>query len=183
MSGEIFTVDVRDDVMRARVFARWRTLRERLRTTIVRLAIQVQGAVKETKLTGQVLHVRTGTLRRSINQKVEDQGDSIVATVGTNVAYAHVHEYGFHGEVGVRAHVRRSARQMALARYRTNKFGERIEVLGSYRKAGGGPGEIEVRAHTRMMDMPERSFLRSTLVEFRPRIRQQIMAAVREALA
>lgn len=152
-------------------------MRENLVRVVNRLSIEVQAGVKETKLSGQVLHVRTGTLRRSINRRVDADGDSVVATVGTNVHYAHVHEYGFTGSVNVREHVRRSRAQMSLAKFRTNKLGERIEVKGSYRKAGGGTGEIHVRAHVREMNMPERSFLRSTLSEMSPKIRHDLKEA------
>jgi phage gpG-like protein len=182
MSDELFYIDVRDEILQARMRGRWAQLREAMIRVITRLSIEVQGAVKETKLTGQVLHVRTGTLRRSINRKVEVEGDSVRATIGTNVEYAGVHEYGFNGTVSVPAYVRRSQSQMALARYRTNKAGEKIEIRGSYRKAGGGPGEINVRAHSRVMNMPERSYLRSTLREFRERIRSQIIGAVKGQL-
>ena len=157
-------------------------LRENVSRTIERLSIQLQAKVKDEKLSGQVLHVRSGTLRRSINRVVKQDGDTTIAQVGTNVVYAHIHEYGFDGIESVRAYVRRSSQQMALARYRTNKLGERIEILGSYKKAGGTPGEVNVRAHTRHMVMPERSYLRSSLREMAPDIRQQIREAARAAL-
>lgn len=157
-------------------------LQANLQRVITRQSIELQGRVKERKLTGQVLHVRTGTLRRSINRRVEARGSDVVATVGTNVHYAHVHEYGFTGTVLVREHVRRSRAQMSLAKFRTNKLGERIEVKGSYRKAGGGTGEILVREHLRDMVMPERSFLRSSLREMEPEIRKGIREAVMESL-
>jgi phage gpG-like protein len=77
-----------------------------LRVVVRRLAIKAQGVVKGEKLTGQVLHVRTGTLRRSINQQIEETGTGIFAKVGTNVKYAAIHEYGFDGAETVRAHTR-----------------------------------------------------------------------------
>jgi len=40
------------------------------------------------------LHVRSGTLRRSINSKVEDYGDTLIGKLGSNVIYARVHELG-----------------------------------------------------------------------------------------
>lgn len=120
-----------------------------------RLSIEVQRGVKD-KLTGPVLHVRTGTLRRSINRRVEQIGGGVTATIGTNVKYAGVHEFGFQGTVDVREHVRRM-------------------------KSGTN---VAVRAHARQVDMPERSFLRSTVTDMAPHIkaeiRKAVLAAVRE---
>jgi len=134
---------------------------------VTRLSIEVQGAVKSEKLTGQVLHNRTGTLRRSINRVVEDDGRNVIAQVGTNVAYAGAHEFGFDGRVNVREHVRRSTAQMAT--------GRRSRVRKS-------EGEIHVRAHVRQMHLPERSYLRSTVRERAVQIRTAIKAGALEAL-
>lgn len=71
-----------------------------------KISLEVQRSVKEDKLSGQVLSVRTGTLRRSINRRVEEYGGGLRAVVGTNVAYAPAHEYGFNGVVTVREHMR-----------------------------------------------------------------------------
>jgi phage gpG-like protein len=182
MSGEFLSVNVDTERAIARLKGVDSAMRAALLRVITRLSIEVQAKVKSEKLTGQVLHVRTGTLRRSINRQVIEDGESVFARVGTNVKYAHIHEYGFVGEELVREHVRRSQRQMAMAKFRTNKLGERIEVKGSYKKAGGGEGEILVRQHVRQMVMPERSFLRSTLAEMTPKIKADIKAAALSAL-
>jgi phage gpG-like protein len=70
------------------------SIREQLLKTVEGLAIKLSRHVKEDKLSGQVLKVQTGRLRRSINYKLTDNGKSVVAIVGTNVEYARVHEYG-----------------------------------------------------------------------------------------
>jgi hypothetical protein len=70
----------------ARLAGTQERLKSDLRVVLQRLAIKVQGAVKGSKLTGQVLHVRTGTLRRSINQKLFETDTGVYAQVGTNVA-------------------------------------------------------------------------------------------------
>ena len=119
-----------------------------------RLSIEVQGQVKSDKLTGQVLHVRSGTLRRSINRDVQDDGTNVTATVGTNVRYARVHEYGFDGSVDVRSFSRKTP----------------------------SGGQAEVRAHTRQVRLPERSFLRSTVKEQADHIRADIKRAALEAV-
>ncbi len=176
MSAGAITIDVRAQTWLARLAGAPQRLRGALETTVTRLTILVQGAVKQ-KLTGEVLHVRTGTLRRSINQLVSSTAEEVRGVVGTNVAYAHIREFGFEGDVTVRAHTRRSAAQMSLARFRNRKGGGKVEIAGSYAKAGGGVGVVNVREHTMHMRMPESSFLRSSLADARPQIVADIKAA------
>lgn len=83
----------------------------KLRTTVERLALTLVGNVKRDKLTGQVLNVRTGRLRRSIHHEIDARGSSVVATVGTNVEYAKFHEYGL-GRMPERSFLRSSLREM-----------------------------------------------------------------------
>jgi phage gpG-like protein len=109
----------------------------------------VQKCSKE-KLSDDVLHVRTGRLRRSINVALTASGNAVVGSVGTNVAYAGVHEFGFDGTVTVRAHLR----------------------LAKSGKA------VPVREHPMHMHMPERSYLRSALQEMAPDVREAIQTAV-----
>lgn len=64
----------------------------------VRFAMAKVGALLERavklKLSGQVLKVRTGRLRSSITHEVRDVGGTVELVVGTNVAYARIHEFG-----------------------------------------------------------------------------------------
>jgi phage gpG-like protein len=113
--------------------------------------------VKEHKLSGQVLHVRTGTLRRKINYRVTQTAAAITGQVGVKLSYAAAHEYGLDVEEQVREHLRTA--KMA--------FGRPI-----------APVTFSVRAHTRHMKLPERSFLRSSLREMTPEIQAMIRAAV-----
>jgi phage gpG-like protein len=126
-------------------------LRKELRAAIERAGMRVQRHAKESKLSGQVLNVRTGRLRRSINLRVTEDPAMIQATVGTNVAYAKVHEFGFSGAVTVREHLRRSK-----ATFRASL----------------------VRAHSRRFSMPQRSFLRSALSDLKAEIKTVLDAAV-----
>lgn len=147
------TVEIRAEALLARLAGAGDRLQRNLRSKVQRLAIEVQSLVKQ-KLSGPVLHVRTGTLRRSINQLVTEDSTGIRARVGTNVAYAAVHEYGFSGSVTVKAHTR---------------------TLAS--------GTVQnVRSFTRTMNLPPRSFLRSTLEEEAPRIRSELRAAALDAV-
>lgn len=147
------SVDIRAEQLMARLTGVEGKLDAEMLRITTRLSIEVQSAVKD-KLTGPVLHVRTGTLRRSINRKVEQIAGSTSATIGTNVVYAGVHEFGFDGPVEVRAHTR----QMPTG------------------------GVANVRAHARQMHVKESSYLRSTLREFQPRIVRELREGAIKAL-
>ena len=163
-------ISVRTDAFIARLLGMPEKLRYAVRVAMDRLAIAVQRSVKEDKLSEQVLHVRTGTLKHSINQEVYETQTGIFATVGTNVKYGRIHEYGFNGYEDVRAHIRHHREKS-----RTGKKGNIIR--------GKLTGEMSyVSPHRRHMVMPERSFLRSTLKEFEPRIRQELKAAALSVL-
>lgn len=130
---------------------------------ISRLTIKLQRMVMRDKLSGQVLKVRTGRLRRSIGQVVETNGDKIAGIVSTPVVYAPPHEYGFKGTVDVRSHVR----QIKQA------FGKPISAKS-----------ITVQSYSRKMNLPERSFLRSAFKDLQASgaIDMEINAAISEAL-
>lgn len=159
------TTDVRGEALLAHFTSSGDRLVGDLRKVITRRSVTVQGAVKESKLTGQVLHVRSGTLRRSVNRRVEETPTSIVATVGTNVKYGKVHEYGFSGVVSIPGHVRKVATQSV-------KVGRKQIAQGI----------AFVRAHTRKLNLPQRSFLRSTLLEQSGEIRDELRATVLAAV-
>lgn len=139
-------------------------LQEELRAGIGRATLKLQRAVVTDKLSGQALKVRTGTLRRSIGQVVIEDGGKVAGVVSTNVKYGRVHEYGFAGTESVRA----SLRTVKQA------FGRPIE-----------PRQVNVRAHSRRVNLPARSFLRSALADMERggAIREEIEAAVSRALA
>lgn len=131
--------------------------RQELTLTVRRLAIDLQRYVKQDKLSGQVLRNRTGTLRRSITNKVISAPDGVRAQVGTNVAYARVHEYGFNGTEAIKEHLRKV--KMA--------FGRPIDEV-----------VVNVRAHSRRVNIKERSFLRSSLSDKSDTIKAELKAAV-----
>lgn len=137
-------------------------LHKQLKIAITRLTLFLQKDVKAGKLSGQALKVRTGTLRRSIDQRVLETPNSVTGVVSTNVKYGKVHEYGFSGAVTVRAHLR----QIKQA------FGRSIN-----------PVSAMVSEHTRQVNLPERSFLRSALKDLGDsgRILTEINAAVERA--
>ena len=67
----------------------------------------VAQAEAKVKVSGQVLKVRTGHLRRSISTKVRRSGKAVRGILFSNVIYARVHELGFRGVVGVKKHTRK----------------------------------------------------------------------------
>lgn len=133
--------------------------RNNVKTAMGRLALRLTRKVKQDKLSGQVLKNRTGRLRRSINQRVSESSGEIKAVVGTNVEYGRTHELGFSGQMSVKEHMRKI--RMA--------WGKAIK-----------PKSVMVRAHTRNVKIPERSFLRSALAEFGPEINRDLERAFME---
>jgi hypothetical protein len=128
---------------------------------IAKLGIDLQNNVQQNKLSGQVLQVRSGSLRQSIAVQIDRSDTTVSATVSSDLDYAAAQEYGFAGSVNVRA----SLRQIKEA------FGHPItaETIG-------------VGAYSRRTDLPQRSFLRSALDELTPDIGASIEDALREAL-
>lgn len=130
------------------------SVRAELRKAVERQSIKLSSKVKAQKLSGQVLNVRTGRLRRSINYRIEEQGARITGYVGTAVEYAKEHEFGFKGIVNIREHLRRAK--------------------------GGKPATVG--AHSRNVNIRERSFLRSALAESMPDIRAALKRAAQGAV-
>lgn len=116
---------------------------------VMRLTMKLLRAVK-LKLSDDVLHVRSGRLRRSISAAFTGSGAKTQGQVGTNLPYARVHEYGL--TVTVEEHMR-------------------MQKL-AWGRAMMTPRLVAVRAH--QVTFPERSFLRSALREMGPEIRAEL---------
>ena len=144
-----------------RLRAAAKPLREALRGAVERSALDLVAHVKKDKLSGQVLKVRTGRLRRSINYKMTTDGDSTTATVGTNVAYARRFELGWKGLEQVKSHTR--------------------TIKTAFGKALPSPVVATVRAHKRQANQPARSFLVSSLEDLRAKFTQRIESAIKGA--
>ena len=129
--------------------------------SIGRLTLKLLTRVKVNKLSGQVLNVRTGRLRRSITYKVIKTPSRITGIVGTNVEYARIHELGFHGQVSVKAHLREIKKA----------WGKDIT-----------PRTVEVRTHSRQVNLPAKSFLRSAMEEMTPEIIQTLQQSIRQGI-
>lgn len=154
-----------DAEVKARIEAVLPATRESLRRTVSKLAIDLQRHVVADKLSGQVLKNRTGTLRRSINQHVEESGTSVTGIVGADMneaRYARAHEYGFRGTVEVRVHMRTI----------TQAFGRTLK----------NPRQVMVQAHPMRMNLAERSYLRSSLRDMRQTILEAFQASLAQAV-
>ncbi|WP_026470034.1 hypothetical protein [Alkanindiges illinoisensis] len=150
-----------DSAVVASIREQYRKITTNVEQSIGRLTLKLLTRVKVNKLSGQVLNVRTGRLRRSITQKVVNTPSQITGIVGTNVEYARAHEIGFNGQVSVKAHLR----QIKMA------WGKSIT-----------PRTVEIRAHSRQVNLPEKSFLRSALTDMAPEIRQTLQQSVRQGI-
>ena len=132
-----------------------------LRKTMDVIATRMEAHVKMEKLSGQALKRRTGNLSRSITHKTSESNGTTTAIVGTNASYAAVHEFGHSGSVNVPAHMR----------MQTMAFGKRMAAK-----------QVMVKAHPMKQNIPERSFLRSTLNETRTDSLERIRRSMRDLI-
>jgi phage gpG-like protein len=137
------------------------TIASGIAQAITQLGIELQRHIQDDELSGQMLAVRSGSLKSSIDLQIDQGSEGISATVYSDSKYAAAHEYGFAGTVDVKASLRRI----------TEAFGRPISEK-----------TINVRAYQRRMELPERSFMRSALEDMDPAIRDEVEAALLEAL-
>jgi phage gpG-like protein len=132
-----------------------------LLATVQRETLALQRHVVEDKLSGQVLNVRTGTLRRSITQEVKESPGVIVGSVGTNLGYGLAHEFG--ATIQHPGSVARRAKALHWV------------------AAGQDVFAAWTRPHT--IKLPERSFLRSALADRRDAFITAVKEAIRRVLS
>lgn len=144
-----FTIKINGtDKLRAQLGNAASSARARLRQEMNTLGILLSAHVQQSKLRGQVLNQRSGRLIASIHHETSESDAEVETSVGTNVEYAPIHEFGFSGSVQVKEH------------YRTIK------------QAWGRPipaRAVLVRTHPMRLSMPRRPFLHPSLQEFQPR--------------
>ena len=123
---------------------------------ITTLGIELQRKIQENELNRQTL------LARSSNSSLQlDQSDDrIAATISSDSGYADAPVHGY-GAVGVGAKLRRIKKA----------FGRQ-----------GSSRATKVRPDRRKIDAPRGSFLSSALEDMDPAIRDEVEAALREAL-
>jgi phage gpG-like protein len=135
--------------------------RAKLSEVMLTVAIDVTSYIKASKLSGQVLNVRSGRLRRSISASVETTGSAISAISGTNVSYARPHEYGFTGTVDVPSY----------QRMQTMAFGHPMQAK-----------LVTVKAHPMKLNVAEKSFMRTGLADKAPQEIERIRASMSELI-
>lgn len=153
---------VGDDALMARI-QRWpAAVHDMLLRKITSLTLRLQTHVKADKLSGQVLNRRTGALSRSIVQQVLDQGLVIYGRVFSSgdVKYAAIHEFG--GKT--RAH---------------DIFPKKADALSFMM---GGRRVFAKVVHHPGSQMPERSFMRSSLADMAEEITLGMKQAVVDGL-
>jgi len=123
--------------------------------------------------------IASGLLRNSVTFEVVPEGDLTRVRVGSNVAYARVHQEGFSGNVTVPAHQVRARAHRAKAR---DVFGKVDAGGGKLRRRKLVSGVGFAQAFTRgpfsmRMNIPARPF-----IVFRPEDPERIVAAVQGVL-
>jgi phage gpG-like protein len=163
-------IDVKVDA--TKIEADFGALPERLRQSVLRrvnrLTTELADRVRR-KLSGEVLQVRSGDLRASIDQAVEDSGSEITGKVFSSgdVKYARIHEYGgtINHPGGTPYIITRDFGALFISKVTASHFRVPPPVTG--------PHQIPI---------PERSYLRSSLAEMRDQIVEELTKAVTEGL-
>ncbi len=135
----------------------------------------LKGWIMSQRLSGprpQYLGVVTGRLRSSIaTSGTTKVGDSLINTIGTNVEYAPVHEFGFNGVVSVRGHLRQQkSRDVFVRRF----------VGGTLKRDRSVTGKAGVGTHTRHMNIPARPFMHPSIED--PGNQNQILQILTQKL-
>ena len=147
--------------------AKLNAMPEKIRASLVRevtkQALLLERHVKTQKLMGQVLQKRTGRLMQSIQGRVSQA--TATAVMGRvysagDVKYAGIHEYG--GATPPHLIEARKAKALAFGIGGKTVFARSVNHPGS--------------------KMPERSFLRSSLTDRAPEIKEALTRAVKEGL-
>jgi phage gpG-like protein len=148
------------DALAGRLEAMPRRLASALAQEASRLGEELRAAV-ERNLSGGVLQQRSGRLASSIAMSVALSGGAVRATLGSDVPYAAIHEYG--GVIPAHQILPKSARALAFP--------------------WQGRGRLFRRVEMPPVRMPERSFLRSALAEMEPEIRAAMADAASRAVS
>ncbi len=137
-------------------------VRVNVRETLDAWGAQLAEYIRADKLSGQVLNRRSGLLSGSVHPLVEESAQGIVggAGGGAGVPYARIHEFG--GTIPAHEVVARNAQALAFTVDGVLRFAKRVQIPD--------------------VEMPERSYMRSSFAEKSPQGLEELRAAVREAL-
>jgi phage gpG-like protein len=137
------------------------------------------GAIQRDKLSQRgplTLGVRTNRLRSSVRPaKAIVTADGVVSSIGSNVKYAGVHEYGSTAVVQVPAHTRQRPSDV-LGRSVSAVFNPASGKIS--RTAPRPTGPIQVKAHQQRQNFPARRYIGRTIEERGDAYSQAISAAV-----
>ena len=158
----MFTVELRGD---KELIARLDQMPERVRASLYNKVASLASILKtyiiDKKLSGQVLHHRSGDLWRSIHDEATQSANAVLGRVySAGVPYAAIHEYG--GKTS--AHIIEAKTAQAL---RFEKGGEEI-----FAKSVNHPGSV----------MTERSYMRSSLADKKDEIIEGMNDAVMQGV-
>lgn len=99
------------------------------------------------------LGIRSGRLYKSLHHSpAVVAGDQVVSTIGSNVVYAGVHEFGFRGTVTVKAHTRKRVSFVRASAWWWDK-----PVKVGRKRMIRIENDQSVRSHSRRMNMPARA--------------------------
>ena len=140
-------------------------IRAAAKTSLDAWAEELAGYIVAEKLSGQVLNRRSGHLLDSVRpvktgDPVTSSELSAGAAAGLDVPYAKIHEYG--GMIPAHTVVVRNAKALAFTVNGMLRFAKSVNIPN--------------------VQMPERSYMRSSLREEAPKGIAQLKAAVREAV-
>jgi phage gpG-like protein len=140
-------------------------LPERIRTALAAkagaLAAALQAKIQQ-KLSGEVLQMKSGALAASVGVTIEESSTGVAVRIATSpdVKYAAIHEYG--GTIPPHQIVPDKAKALAF-------------LVGSKQA-------FAARVQTPAVTMPERSYMRTSLAETADEIRDEVDAAVVDAI-
>lgn len=101
--------------------------------------------------TGRAILVKSGRLKRSIRRM---RADWQAVIVGTDVAYAQIHNEGFRGTQTVKEQSRIGSRLVSTRLKKDGTFSKSKSALRRIKTKG-----FQVKSHTRKMNMPKRQFI------------------------
>jgi phage gpG-like protein len=158
----VLSVTVRADKIIAQLDGMPSKVHDALLRKVTALDLMLEAKVRQ-KLSGQVLNVKTGALRRSIFGTVDDRGTAVYGHVASSgdVKYAAIHEFG--GTTPPHDIIATKAQALAFMVGAKLVFAKVVHHPGS--------------------KMPERSFMRSSLADMRAPIIAGLTEAVREGVA
>ncbi len=195
-------IDSSDDVRLAKLLETTGRLNEKALTRLVRAIGQaaqaIAGTAQKDRFSGTgpfpiaagKLGVRTGRLRRSIRAtkpQLNLRTGEISVSLGSNVVYFAIHEFGFTGDVQVKGHTRRTTGAQKFLRGKlTKNYQARLKKkltnrnLNATRKPGSLATTTQVKPHKRKLKVAARAPLGTQLRHISTRL--AFMKALRNAL-